>query len=157
MMPFVARTTGRHPKRGRLPSWLIPSGLAVAVLLPACGDQEDASLCTAYGELLAARAEFEATVDPTNLDAEQATEVTENALAGVRRLKQAADDRYGQELDALENAVNDVLLTLESIRDDADIATWGPLVEDDLETARDAAAQVEDAIDPSCNPDASGD
>jgi hypothetical protein len=134
---------------------LIPAVLA-CVVLPACGDQEDASLCNAYGEYLEARAELQ-TIEPTTLSATQATAVAENALAGVRRLEQAADGRYGQELDALETAVNDVLLTLESIPDDAEVATWAPLIEDDLEVAADAANQVEQAIEPSCTPDTSGD
>ena len=112
-------------------------------------------MCTAYGEFLEARAELQ-TIEPTSLNASQATDVAENALDGVHRLQQAADGRYGQQLDALETAVNDVLLTLESIPDDADFATWGPLVEDDLETAADAATVVEDAIEPSCTPDTSG-
>ena len=113
-------------------------------------------MCTAYGEYLAARAELQ-TIEPTSLNASQATDVAQNALDGVHRLQQAADGRYTQQLDALEIAVNDVLLTLESIPDDADVATWGPLVNDDLETAADAASVVEDAIEPSCTPDTSGD
>jgi hypothetical protein len=128
----------------------------VAIVLPACGDPKDASLCTAFGELVDARAAVQA-IDPTLETAGRATDVTEDYLAGVRRLKQAADGRYGQELDALEIAVNELLVTLESIPDDAEYATWGPLVEDDLEMVADSATQVEDAIEPSCTPDTSGD
>ena len=113
-------------------------------------------MCTAFGEFLEARAELQ-TIEPTSLNASQATDVAQNALDGVHRLQQAADGRYTQQLDALETAVNDVLLTLESIPDDADAATWEPLVEDDLETAADAATVVEDSIEPSCTPDTSGD
>jgi hypothetical protein len=124
--------------------------LVLATLVPmACGDAEDASLCTAYSEFLDARAAAQA-VDPEAETAESAIELIEDYLAGVRRLEQAADGRYGQELDALETAVNDVLLTLESAPDDADFSIWGPLVEDDLELAADAATQVEEAIEPSC-------
>jgi hypothetical protein len=124
--------------------------------LPACGDVEDASLCTAFGEFVGARTAVNA-IDPANLDAGEAIDVAEVYLAGVRRLEQAADGRYGQELDALETAVNDVLLTLSAVPDDADVDTWAPLVEEDLELAADAATQVEEAIEPSCFPDTSGD
>jgi hypothetical protein len=126
----------------------------MAVVLPACGDPKDASLCTAFDEFVDARAAVRA-IDPDSLNAEQAKDIAENYLASVNRLQQTADDRYEQQLFDLEAAVNDVLLTLASVQDDADIATWGPLVEDDIETAADAAAQVESSIEPSCNPDTS--
>jgi hypothetical protein len=123
-------------------------GLLCAVPL-ACGTPEDASLCTAYAELLNANTAVQA-IDPTDQSAANAIDVVENYLAGVRRLEQAADGRYGQQLDTLETAVNDVLLTLQSIPDDADYATWGPLIEDDLEAAYNATVPVQQAIDPSC-------
>lgn len=130
--------------------------VALASLIPlACGDVEDASLCTAFDEFLDARAEV-AAADVTGESAAGAIELVEDYLASVRRLEQAADGRYGQELDALETAVNDGLLTLESVQDDADYETWGPLVEDDRELAEDAAVQVEEVIEPSCTSATSG-
>jgi hypothetical protein len=155
MMTDVARIEGRRPAAWRRSSLLIPAAIA-AFALPGCGDQEDASLCTAFGELLAARAAV-AAIDPQNHDAEQAKDAVESYSAGVRRLRQAADDRYEQQLFGLEAAVDDVRLTLAPIPDDAEFATWSPLVEDDLEALADAATQVENAIEPSCNPDTSGD
>jgi len=113
-------------------------------------------LCTAYAELLDSRAAI-AQIDPTNLDASEASDIAQRALDGVGRLRHAADDRYEQEIENLGAAVNDLRLTLSSIPDDADFATWGPLVEDDVEAVSDAAQVVEDAIEPSCNPDTSGD
>lgn len=134
---------------------LVPAAV-VALVLPACGDQEDASLCTAYAEFLDARATVQS-IDPANLNAKQAKDTAESYLDAVRRLRQASDDRYEQEIEALDAAVNDLLLTIAPIPDDADFSTWGPLVEDDLEAAADAAQVVEDTIEPSCNPDTSGD
>jgi hypothetical protein len=126
--------------------------MALATLVPlACGTPEDASLCTAFDEFLAARAEIQ-TIDPTDETAADAIEIAEDYLAGVRRLEQAADGRYGQQIEDLETAVNDVLLTLESVQADAEYETWSPLVEDDLELAADAAAQVDETIRPSCEP-----
>jgi hypothetical protein len=127
----------------------------IAFALPACGDQKDASLCTAYSEFLDARAHVQA-LDPATLNASDAQKEAQSYLDSVHRLQQASDNRYTQQLDALELAANDVVLTLQSVRDDADYSTWGPLVEDDLETAGDAAQVVQDAIAPSCNPDTSG-
>jgi hypothetical protein len=153
MMTRMGRTEGRASRwKG---STLMLSAVAV-LALPACGDVKDSSLCTAFGEFVGARTAVNA-IDPANLNADQATEVAETYLAGVRRLEQTADGRYGQELDSLETAVNDVLLTLSAVPDDADVDTWGPLVEEDLELVADAATQVEEAIEPSCFPDTSGD
>jgi hypothetical protein len=133
----------------------VPALLVAAAIVPAgCGDAEDASLCTAFAEFLDARAAIDA-VDPASESAAGATEIAEDYLASVRRLEQANDGRYGQQIENLETAVNDVLLTLESVQDDADYSTWGPLVEDDIELATDAADEVQAAIEPSCNPDTS--
>ena len=134
---------------------VIPLALA-AFVLPACGDQEDASLCTAFAEFLEARATVRA-IDPDNLNAQQAEQAAQSYLDAVRRLRHVADDRYEQEIQALDDAANDLLLTLAPIPDDADVATWGPLVEDDLETVADKATVVQNTIEPSCNPDTSGD
>jgi hypothetical protein len=152
----VGRNEQRRSSSGCRSAAVIAAAAAVAFALPACGDQEDASLCTAFGEYLEARAQLQE-IEPTNLNASQAADIAENALHGVRRLQESADGRYGQSLFELEAAVNDVLLTLESIPDDADVATWRPLVEDDVATAGDAATVVEDSIEPSCTPDTSGD
>ena len=121
-----------------------------------CGDQEDASLCTAFAEFLESRAAVQA-INPDDLNAEQAEEAAGSYLDGVRRLRHAADDRYEQEIQALDDAASDLLLTLAPIPDDADVSTWGPLVEEDLEAVADAATVVQDTIEPSCNPDTSGD
>ena len=115
----------------------------------ACGETKDASLCTAYDEFLNARTTMQA-IDPTDQNAAQATDIAEDYLSAVHRLEQAADGRYGQKLETLDIAVNDVILTLSSVQDDADYTTWAPLVEDDLALAEDAAAQVVASIAPSC-------
>ena len=134
---------------------VIPLALA-AFALPACGDQEDASLCTAFDEFLEARATVQA-INPDALNAQAAEDAAESYRAGVQRLRQAAVDRYQQQLENLDAAVRDLQLTLAAIPDDADFATWGPLVADDLENVADAATVVQDTIEPSCNPDTSGD
>ena len=120
-----------------------------AFVLPACGDQEDASLCTAFVEYLDVRAQLYA-LQPTEPNAAQATEIGEDYLNAVHRLEQASDGRYTQQLDGLDTAARAILLTLASVQDDADFSTWRPLIDDDLEAAQDAAQQVIDAIAPSC-------
>lgn len=124
------------------------------VAIAACGDLEDASLCTAFDEWRDARAAVSA-IDVTSETAAEAVEDVEDYLASVRRLDQAADGRYGQELADLEATINDGLSTLRSVQPDADYETWAPLVEDDRELAADAATQVEQAIAPSCQVDVS--
>jgi hypothetical protein len=133
----------------------VPALLGAAAIVPAaCGDPKDASLCTAFAEWVDARAAINA-IDPTSQSATTEIEAVEDYLASVRRLRQVADDRYEQQIENLETAANDVLLTLESVQDDADYSTWGPLVEDDIELATDAADELHATIEPSCNPDTS--
>jgi hypothetical protein len=129
--------------------------LLVVTALAACGDPEDASLCTAFDEWIDARADINA-VDFTTESAEDAIDTVEDYLSSVQRLEHAADGRYGQQLDALESTVRAVILTLESVQDDADYSTWSPLVEDDIELATEAALQVEQLITPSCQAEPSG-
>lgn len=131
---------------------LAVTGVAVA----GCGESDERSLCPAYEDFLAAGAAI-AAVDPEEAMAEGASELAEEYLESVRLLQESADGRYGTELAALETAVNDVLLTLDSVEDTADYSTWAPLVEDSLEVAADAAVTVEDAIEPSCSQSGSRD
>ena len=106
-------------------------------------------MCTAFVEYLDVRAQLYA-LQPTAPNAAQAKEIGENYLNAVHRLEQASDNRYTQQLDGLDTAVRNILLTLASVQDDADYATWQPLIEDYFEDAQDAAQQVIDAIAPSC-------
>lgn len=126
-------------------------GLAVvaAGAIAGCGEPEDASLCTAYAEFLDRRAEV-AAADPTSADAATASDVAERYLAAVNRLQHAADGRYVQQLEDLEEEVQDIVRTLAAIPDDADYATWAPLIDEDFETAQEAAGQVERLIAASC-------
>ena len=146
---------GRDAARRRTGRWWGSLVAFPLVAVAACGDIEDASLCTAFEEYLGVRAEVLALqaqleTDPSVATAEEATELAERYVDAVLRLEQTADGRYGQEIDTLEQAARAVLLTLTSVQDDADFDTWGPLIEDDLELAQDAAVSVVDAIGPSC-------
>ncbi len=136
------------PRRGA--RWL-PLAVTLPLVLVACGDPKDVALCTRFEEFLAIRAETQAIrEDPSALKADEAVELGDRYVAAVRGLKASSDDRYGQELDNLEQAVRAVVLTLSSVRDDADFDTWGPLIEDDIHLAENAATAVVDVIEPSC-------
>lgn len=124
-------------------------GVVAVAALAACGETEDASLCTAYAEFIERRAEV-AAADPTAADAAAATDVAERYLASVNRLQHAADGRYVQQLEQLEEEVQDILRTLAAIPDDADYAVWAPLIDEDFETAQESAGQVERLIAASC-------
>jgi hypothetical protein len=127
--------------------------VAVAgVGLAACGDTEERSLCNVYGDWLDVQAEVEE-LDPTQATAEDAAGVAQDALDVTRRLREVDQDRYGEPLESLEFALQDVLRTLESVPDDADYDTWAPLVDDSVEDAVLAAERVQDLIDPTCRPD----
>jgi hypothetical protein len=120
-----------------------------AILLPACRDPKDASLCTAFVEYLDVRAQLRA-LEPTEPNAAQVKDIGENYLAAVDRLRQVSDGRYTQQLDGLDTAVRNILLTMASVQDDAEYSTWRPLIDDDFDDARDEAQHVIDAIAPSC-------
>jgi hypothetical protein len=127
--------------------------LATAPALAAgCGDPEERSLCEVYDEWLEVKDEV-AALDPTEATAADAAEQAEDALDVTRRLREVDQDRYGEPLESLEVALQDVLRTLESVPDDADYDTWAPLVEESVEDATLAAERVEELIDPSCQPD----
>lgn len=129
--------------------------VACAVIVPtACGEPEELSLCTAFADFLDVRADVQS-IDLEQESAAEALEHAENYLARVRRLKAAADGRYGQQLDDLESRTDDIIRTLASVQEDADVSVWLPLIEDDLELGADAAAALTADIEPSCTPDTS--
>lgn len=127
--------------------------VAAAIAVPAaCGDSDEQSLCNVYADFVTARAAVQA-VDPTQQTAAEATEIVEDYRDTVQRLRETADGRYRAAVDDLDVAIADGLRTLESVDDEADYATWAPLVEDSFEDAQDAAQRVEELINPQCNPD----
>jgi len=127
-----------------------------AVTLTACSDDEDLkdhlSFCDVYGRMVEQRAEVQA-LDITSMDADDAADEVEEYLDSVRQLGEISDDRYGMQISELQAAVHDLLLTLDSVDPDAEFAIWAPLVEDDLEAARDRADVLDEAIGPSCGAD----
>lgn len=127
------------------------AGAVVAVLLglAGCGDQRERSTCDAFATFVDTRNQI-AAIDPEGVDAQQAITVAERYLAAVRGLREDADGRYGNELDDAQASVEDILVTLRGMPDDADRATWWPLVREDLQTAADASITLERAVAPSC-------
>jgi len=112
-------------------------------------------MCVVYEEFLGARDAVQ-DVDPETLTAADARELAEDYLDSVRHLQETADDRHDAFFETLEATVRDVVLTLDSVQDQADYSTWAPLVEDDLGNVADATVTIEDAIEPQC-PDAGQD
>lgn len=139
-----------RPRRASMA--LIALVAAAATVPAACGDSDEQSLCVVYADFVTARAAVQA-VDPTAQTAGQAAEIVEEYLDTVQQLRETADGRFRAAVDDLDAAVADGLRTLESVDDEADYATWAPLVEDSLEDAQDAAQRVEELINPQCNPD----
>jgi hypothetical protein len=124
----------------------------LAVVAIGCGEQEERSFCTVYDEWLDVKREI-STLDPTEETAQEAEDVATEALDVTRRLREVEQDRYGDQLETLEDQLQDVVRTLASVPDDADYATWEPLVEESVEDAVDSAQRVQDLIDPTCRPD----
>jgi hypothetical protein len=121
------------------------------VIASGCADVDEQSLCTVYADFQSAAADLQQVVvgDGT---ADEAADSVDAVLGQVRHLRAVADTRYADQLDELERSVDDLLRVVESIDEDADAATWEPLVEDSVENARFRAAAVQDVIDPVCSP-----
>jgi hypothetical protein len=131
--------------------WASIGGIAVALVIAGCGDQEEQSLCVVYGtttESLAAMA----AVGRSDVDAGTAADAVEDAIGGVSHLGAVADSRYVAQIGALEASLQDLHRVLNSVKADEDQSVWRPLVEDSAEDVRDAAAVVADLIEPTCQP-----
>jgi hypothetical protein len=128
------------------------AGVLAMASLVACSEDvvKDQSLCTVYGEYLDELAAIQ-DLDAKSLSAEDASEVVEGYVESIVRVQHATeDDRNNNGLLALEGAARDLLRTIESVPDDADYATWAPLVEDDLKDVRNAALLVDEALAAEC-------
>lgn len=121
------------------------------VLITACGETEDASLCDAYQQYVVTLDRVLA-ADPTGATADAAADAVESVLDSVSQLSAAADSRFTAELSSLETSLDDLRATLESVEDSADYATWEPLVGDSLEDVVDEAFAITELIEPQCNP-----
>jgi hypothetical protein len=140
----------RHPERRfRRAVGLVVAGVVASAGAAACGDIEDQSLCTAYGELLQTRAGIQE-LDPSAVTAGAAEEQAKDYLDAVLRLEETGDGRYGTALADLATAVNDVVLTLGSVQADEDYSTWAPLVEDDLEAIANAEVTLDESMQTQC-------
>ena len=132
--------------------FLASAALVVTGALAACGDTEDASLCPAYAAYLSV-VQPVLDADPTGATAQSASDTVEDVIGAVRQLREASDGRYAQGVDDLETVLGDLARTLESVEDEADYATWAPLVDDTIEDAVAAHERLVELIDPACVPD----
>lgn len=126
--------------------------LLAASGLAGCGDTEDASLCPTYTTYLSV-VQPVLDADPTGATAQSASEAVQDVVGAVRQLREASDGRYAQGVDDLEMVLDDLARTLESVEDEADYATWAPLVDDTIEDAVAAHERLVELIDPACVPD----
>jgi hypothetical protein len=141
-VPRSARHTGRR---------LIVATAVLPLVLVACGESAERSLCPSYEQFLVAR-EVIRSVDAESATAAEAIEEIDEFRSSVLQLRENSDGRFRSAVDDLDAAISDVLLTLESVDPDEDYSTWAPLVEDDVETAQDATARVAELIAPQCAP-----
>jgi len=132
---------------------VVRRGIVIAVALSstvaACADPENQSLCTVYDRFQETAANLE-TVSLDGTNAGKAADRVEDLRGRVRHLDAVADTRYSDQLDQLEDALDNLLRVLESIPEDADPATWQPLVEDSADEARRESLVVIGLIEPAC-------
>ncbi len=149
MMALMQRSAVHGPRRPARLLVAIGLALGLATVTLACGDTDELAICPAYDDLVDARGAVQ-DLDFENSNAGETAAVVDEYLSSVHQLQAAADGRYGTVLDALEVAVNDLLVTLDSVQDDADYETWAPVVRDTAETAADAGVAAEQQIGASC-------
>ena len=142
-MKTVSRSLDRRRRR------LLAVAATGTVLLGACGDIEERSLCNSYEQFLVSQ-EVLRSVDAESETAAEAIEDIEEFQASLAQLRENADDRYRSAVDDLDAAVSNVLRTLEGVDPDEDYSTWAPLVVKDVKAAREAAAYVSELIAPQC-------
>jgi hypothetical protein len=133
--------------KGRASAGLV--AVAAIAWLVGCADPEERSMCTAF-ERLQASADSLQEVSLDGATAGEAADSVEDVLGEVRNLDAVADTRYSSQIDRLEETLDDLLRTLESIQDDAESDTWEPLVADSVEDAQHAASVVTELIVPVC-------
>jgi hypothetical protein len=126
--------------------------LVVTGVLSACGDTEDASLCPSYSAYLTV-VQPVLDADPTGATSQSASDAVADVVGAVRQLREGSDGRYARGVDDLETVLDDLARTLQSVEDEADYATWAPLVDDTIEDALAAHERLVDLIDPACVPD----
>jgi hypothetical protein len=146
---MLHRNASGIPGRTRPLLRLTLVGVTVIGGLLGCADPEEQSLCTVYDRFLEAGNELRS-VSLDGSTAGEAADSVEAVLGQVRHLDAVADTRYGGQLDRLEEALDDLLRTLSSVQEDAEQATWEPLVADDAEAAEEAAQVVVEVIEPVC-------
>jgi CHAD domain-containing protein len=134
-------------KKGRARTVLV-AAVAIAALV-SCADPEERSLCTAF-ERFQESADSLQEVSLDGATAGEAADSVEAVLGEVRNLDAVADTRYSSQINQLEEALDDLLRTLESIQEDAESDTWEPLVSDSVEDAQHAASVVTELIVPVC-------
>jgi hypothetical protein len=149
-------TEGGRSRVGMARWALAAGGLAVVAGTAACGDLEEQSLCTVFADYVSAVASIDE-VDLEQVSAGEAEDFVDDLIGTVRHLGDAADDRYSDQIEQLETALEDLLRVLEGVDEDADASTWQPLVEDSVEDAEQASARVIELIDPTCQPPPSDD
>lgn len=121
-----------------------------AVIVPtACGNIEEQSLCPAYAIYLT---EVSAALESPVTDAATALTSIDKVRASLSQLRTASDSRFVTAIDDLDETINDMQLTLESVESQTDYATWAPLVEDTRLDARDAQLRLSNLLDPQCTP-----
>ena len=142
-MRTVSRSVGRRGRR------LFAVAAIGPLLLAACGEFAERSLCASYEQFLVSR-EVIRSVDAESETAAEAIAEIEEFQSSVAQLRENSDGRFRSAVDDLDVAVSNVLRTLEGVDPDEDYSTWAPLVADDVETAQEAAAYVAELIAPQC-------
>jgi hypothetical protein len=123
---------------------------AAAMLLVACGDQGERSMCDAFDDYRTTAEAFSDT-DIANATVDEAIVALEELDAAVAQLRAVADTQNEAMVDQLDRAVRDLVNSLRSVGGDVALADVGDLVDDDAERVSDAAEAVRSAFTAICS------
>jgi hypothetical protein len=125
--------------------------IAAALLLGACSDTDELSVCDAYGDYVAAAdAVLDADVSETSVDA--AENAIEDLQDEVEQLQAVADTLNEAQVLDLQLRLDDVERSLGAFDDDVAFTEISELIADDVEAARDADLELRRVFDPICIP-----
>ncbi|MFK8024766.1 MAG: hypothetical protein AB8G26_12470 [Ilumatobacter sp.] len=122
---------------------------AIAGLLSGCVDHSEQSLCISYAEYVVV-ADAVAATDTTGATASDASEAVEVLLGEVAQLRAVSESRYRAPIDELEELLDDLENTLDALVDDADYATWEPLVDETIADVGIADDRLRRVMNPAC-------
>jgi hypothetical protein len=131
--------------------WFVASALSTGLLLAACGDSDERSVCDAYADYVVT-ADALLAADITAATVDQAEEALEDLRDEVEQVQAVADTLNEAQVLDMQQRLDDVVRSLGAFDDDVAFSDVAELISDDIEAARDADLELRRVFDPICIP-----